>query len=212
PRGKVPNKSKRHRGRSNRLERPQVLVQNGKPTYVYMASGINIYGGKGTISYVFRLREALPHFALNQRTRSSSYRDRNNEGFYLSARAVDGKVSGQAGEVFYSDPKDTDPWWEVDLGKNIAVSELKIFGSEKHRGTLKDIVITLFDCSGRNKIYTSALLEPHYPFLDKLILSFPPQETKTACRVRISRPPPKVAGTNILAFSEVIVRGAERRQ
>lgn len=37
-----------------KFERPQVLMQNGKPTYLYAASGCNIYGGESTVSYVLK--------------------------------------------------------------------------------------------------------------------------------------------------------------
>lgn len=39
-----------------KFERPQILTQNGKPTYLYVSSGTNIYGGGCTISYVLKLK------------------------------------------------------------------------------------------------------------------------------------------------------------
>lgn len=38
-------------------ERPQVLMLKGKPKYLYVASGINIYGGDCTVSYVLKFKE-----------------------------------------------------------------------------------------------------------------------------------------------------------
>ena len=43
--------------RHERFERPQVLVQNGHPTHLYVASGTNIAKGDGSCSYVFRIKE-----------------------------------------------------------------------------------------------------------------------------------------------------------
>ena len=42
----------------NKGERPQVLLIDGKPKYLYMSSGTNIYGKhKGSISYVLKFKE-----------------------------------------------------------------------------------------------------------------------------------------------------------
>ena len=42
----------------NKGERPQVLLIDGKPKYLYMSSGTNIYGKhKGSISYVLKCKE-----------------------------------------------------------------------------------------------------------------------------------------------------------
>ena len=38
-------------------ERPQILLIDGKPKYLYVASGHNIYGGDCTISYVLKFKE-----------------------------------------------------------------------------------------------------------------------------------------------------------
>lgn len=37
-----------------KFERPQILMIDGKPGYLYAASGCNIYGGSATISYVLK--------------------------------------------------------------------------------------------------------------------------------------------------------------
>ncbi|TWT67226.1 glycoside hydrolase family protein [Allorhodopirellula solitaria] len=42
--------------RGRKFERPQVLVQDGKPTYLYVASGANLTGGNGSHSCVFRIK------------------------------------------------------------------------------------------------------------------------------------------------------------
>ncbi|MEN8128005.1 MAG: glycoside hydrolase family protein [Planctomycetota bacterium] len=39
---------------SGTFQRPQVLLQNGRPTHLYAASGTNIKGGDGSLSYVLR--------------------------------------------------------------------------------------------------------------------------------------------------------------
>ncbi|WP_372796950.1 glycoside hydrolase family protein [Pontiella sp.] len=41
---------------SGRLERPQILMQDGEPTYVYMATGISMREGCGSCSHVFRMK------------------------------------------------------------------------------------------------------------------------------------------------------------
>lgn len=43
--------------RGQKFERPQILVQDGRPTHLYVASGTNINGGKGACSYVLRIKE-----------------------------------------------------------------------------------------------------------------------------------------------------------
>lgn len=37
-----------------KFERPQVLMKEGKPAWLYVASGCNIYGGESTVSYVLK--------------------------------------------------------------------------------------------------------------------------------------------------------------
>jgi hypothetical protein len=43
---------------SGRLERPQILMVNGEPAYVYMATGISTREGYGSCSHVFRIKTA----------------------------------------------------------------------------------------------------------------------------------------------------------
>jgi hypothetical protein len=49
-----------HYGPKNReyakFERPQVLLKNDKPAYLYVPSGTNIYGGDCTVSYVLKYK------------------------------------------------------------------------------------------------------------------------------------------------------------
>ncbi|WP_165770007.1 glycoside hydrolase family protein [Flagellimonas pacifica] len=49
-----------HYGAKNRpyakFERPQILLKNGKPWYLYVPSGQNIYGGAFTVSYVLKFK------------------------------------------------------------------------------------------------------------------------------------------------------------
>lgn len=47
-------KAKRIYGGMIKLERPQVLLLEGKPAYLYAPSGYNIYGGESTVSYVLK--------------------------------------------------------------------------------------------------------------------------------------------------------------
>lgn len=50
-----------HYGPANReyskFERPQVLLIDGSPAYLYVGSGHNIYGGDCTVSYVLRFKQ-----------------------------------------------------------------------------------------------------------------------------------------------------------
>ncbi len=50
-----------HYGPKNRkyakFERPQVLLKDGKPWYLYVPSGTNIYGGACTVSYVLKFKK-----------------------------------------------------------------------------------------------------------------------------------------------------------
>jgi len=45
------------RYRGEKFERPQVLLQNGQPTHLYVASGVNFTGGNGTCSCVLRIQK-----------------------------------------------------------------------------------------------------------------------------------------------------------
>lgn len=40
-----------------KFERPQVLLKDGKPWYLYVAGGTNIYGGDYTVSYVLKFNK-----------------------------------------------------------------------------------------------------------------------------------------------------------
>ncbi|MGJ8649024.1 MAG: glycoside hydrolase family protein [Opitutaceae bacterium] len=44
--------------RGRKFERPQVLLKDGHPTHLYVASGANFNGGQGTYSCVFRIKES----------------------------------------------------------------------------------------------------------------------------------------------------------
>lgn len=46
------DKASYHRAKT--FERPQLLTQDGTPTYLFAASGVNITGGRGSCSYRFR--------------------------------------------------------------------------------------------------------------------------------------------------------------
>jgi len=44
--------------RAKKFERPQVLMVDGKPAYLYLAGGANVNKGDGSCSYVFRIRDS----------------------------------------------------------------------------------------------------------------------------------------------------------
>ncbi|MBD0831625.1 glycoside hydrolase family protein [Aestuariibaculum sediminum] len=50
-----------HYGPSNpkysKFERPQILLKNGEPWYLYVGSGHNVYGGDCTVSYVLKFKK-----------------------------------------------------------------------------------------------------------------------------------------------------------
>ena len=39
-----------------KFERPQILIIDGQPAYLYVPSGTNIYGGECTLSYVLKFK------------------------------------------------------------------------------------------------------------------------------------------------------------
>ncbi|MGM0376688.1 MAG: hypothetical protein ACQEQ0_07930 [Bacteroidota bacterium] len=39
-----------------KFERPQILLNEGKPDYMYVPSGTNIYGGDCTVSYILKFK------------------------------------------------------------------------------------------------------------------------------------------------------------
>lgn len=56
PKGSFKN-SRRNYGRYCKFERPQVLMIDGKPAYLYVPSGTNIKGGKETFVHVLKYKE-----------------------------------------------------------------------------------------------------------------------------------------------------------
>lgn len=58
--GKLPVKSKLTKGEEgNKIERPQILMIEGVPKYLYAPSGTNVNGGEGSVCYVFKINEEL---------------------------------------------------------------------------------------------------------------------------------------------------------
>jgi hypothetical protein len=54
--GKIPATAVRTKGVvGDKFERPQVLMVEGKPAYIYMPSGTNVEGGKGSPGYVLKI-------------------------------------------------------------------------------------------------------------------------------------------------------------
>ncbi len=54
--GKIPAKAYRTKGEAgDKFERPQILMIDGKPAYIYMPSGTNVSGGKGSAGYVLKI-------------------------------------------------------------------------------------------------------------------------------------------------------------
>ncbi len=54
--GEVPQEAYRTKGEAgDKFERPQILMIDGKPNYIYMPSGTNVSGGKGSAGYVLKI-------------------------------------------------------------------------------------------------------------------------------------------------------------
>ncbi len=54
--GDIPAAAFRTKGEAgDKFERPQILMIDGKPAYIYMPSGTNISGGKGSAGYVLKI-------------------------------------------------------------------------------------------------------------------------------------------------------------
>jgi hypothetical protein len=51
----LPNPNHYEHDRSGKLERPAVLLLNGKPAYFYSTAGLNISGGNVSQTYVFKI-------------------------------------------------------------------------------------------------------------------------------------------------------------
>jgi endonuclease/exonuclease/phosphatase family metal-dependent hydrolase len=51
-----PKGLKRHYGGKPKFERPQILMIDGEPAWIYMPSGQAVFGHRGTTSYVLRIR------------------------------------------------------------------------------------------------------------------------------------------------------------
>ena len=60
--GELPKQSNLTKGdRGSKFERPQILMIDGKPSWLYGPSGTNTDGGKGSVGYVLKIREeSLP--------------------------------------------------------------------------------------------------------------------------------------------------------
>ena len=57
PANKITNAKHHYGPEVLKFERPQILMKNGKPAYLYAPSGYNIFGGESTVSYVLRFEE-----------------------------------------------------------------------------------------------------------------------------------------------------------
>jgi predicted phosphodiesterase len=54
--GEIPSKAFRTKGEAgDKFERPQILMIDSKPAYIYMPSGTNVSGGKGSAGYVLKI-------------------------------------------------------------------------------------------------------------------------------------------------------------
>jgi len=54
--GQIPETAVRTKGEAgDKFERPQILMKKGKPAYLYMPSGTNVDGGKGSAGYVLKI-------------------------------------------------------------------------------------------------------------------------------------------------------------
>ncbi len=51
----LPKKSRHHYGRGPKFERPQVLMRENRPDFIYLPSGTNIEGGSGSIVYLLEI-------------------------------------------------------------------------------------------------------------------------------------------------------------
>jgi len=53
---KLKSASKHYGGKIFKFERPQLLLMNGRPAYMYAPSGHNFFGGPSTVSYVLKFK------------------------------------------------------------------------------------------------------------------------------------------------------------
>ncbi len=54
--GSIPSSANRTKGKAgDKFERPQILMIDNKPAYIYMPSGTNVLGGKGSAGYVLKI-------------------------------------------------------------------------------------------------------------------------------------------------------------
>jgi hypothetical protein len=51
---KLKNAGNYYAGNVIKFERPQVLLIEGKPAFLYVASGFHFFGGKSPVNYVMR--------------------------------------------------------------------------------------------------------------------------------------------------------------
>ena len=66
--GTLPEKANKTTGdRGSKFERPQILMIDGKPSYLYCPSGTNTDGGKGSAGYILKIREDFLPLSANQK-------------------------------------------------------------------------------------------------------------------------------------------------
>ena len=66
--GTLPEKANKTTGdRGSKFERPQILIIDGKPLYLYCPSGTNTAGGKGSAGYILKIREEFLPLSANQK-------------------------------------------------------------------------------------------------------------------------------------------------
>ena len=70
--GELPKNSNLTKGdRGSKFERPQILMIDGKPSFMYGPSGTNTEGGKGSVSYVLKIREEFLPAAQNKASKQN---------------------------------------------------------------------------------------------------------------------------------------------
>ncbi|MDQ8195646.1 discoidin domain-containing protein [Coraliomargarita sp. SDUM461004] len=75
----------------------------------------------------------------------------------IAERAVDGNTNGDynAQSVTHTKTDDANPWWEVDLGRQVDIESIRVYNREGNADRLEGFTIRIFD-ENRKRVYSQA--------------------------------------------------------
>ncbi len=174
-----------------------IVIGIGIGCGIFLLQYRSLYNGENLMTkYQWTSREIRDegNLAFGKRTEMSTVKSHERPYDYYAGRAVDGDMSTES----LTSPGKFSPWWQVDLGKSEALSELVIY--EGAGSSLKGLLPLKIRTSSNGRKYQ-----------DATVITEPPQKKvwhidlsgQTARYIRIQS-----TKTGALSFKEVQVFGA----